>query len=162
MKEAAAIDLLSQVGRWHVEKTLILGFCLTPLSWHYLSYPLFSIPKDFKCSATIDGNSTNQKCFIDQEGLNPCENWTFVQDGTLSLQEDFGLVCHKERLLSLRQTIFFLGMLIGCLITGIFSDKYGRKPTMLTLMAMWSFVSILHAVVLDYASFLVLQFLLVI
>ena len=46
-------------------------------------------------------------------------------------QEDFSLVCERSSLLSIRQMIFFLGMVIGCLCTGHLSDKYGRKKTML-------------------------------
>ena len=158
MKEAAAIELLSKVGRWHIEKTLLLGFALTPLSWHYLSYPLLSIPKDFFCTANPE--SENQ-CYVNQ--TSPCDSWTFESksDNELSLQEDFGLVCSNERLLGLRQTIFFLGMLVGCLITGSISDRFGRKPTMLVLMAVWCSTAFLHVVVPNFTTFLVLQFILV-
>ena len=40
-------------------------------------------------------------------------------------------MCERSSLLSIRQMIFFLGMVIGCLCTGHLSDKYGRKKTML-------------------------------
>jgi MFS family permease len=46
-------------------------------------------------------------------------------------QEDFQLICDRSNLLSIRQMIFFLGMVIGCLCTGQVSDKFGRKKTML-------------------------------
>ena len=49
-------------------------------------------------------------------------------------QEDFNLVCDRAGLLSIRQMIFFLGMVIGCLCTGQLSDKFGRKKTMLVSM----------------------------
>ena len=154
MKEAAANELLSKVGKWQIQNTLLLGFALTPLSWHYLSYPLLSkATKEFKCSSP--NVTTDLQCDDN------CREWAFADDGSLSLQEDFELVCQHEKLLALRQTVFFLGMLIGCLITGSISDRYGRKPTMLALMAIWSTSAFLHSVVPDYWSFLTLQFILV-
>ena len=57
-----------------------------------------------------------------------CDQWNFTKDdgSDLNILEDFSLVCSRERLWSLRQTIFFLGMLIGCLVTGNISDKFGK------------------------------------
>ena len=56
----------------------------------------------------------------------PCEKWDFEDtlDGGLALQEDFQLVCHRSGLLSFRQMVFFLGMLVGCLTTGNYTLLY--------------------------------------
>jgi MFS family permease len=157
---------LGKIGRWQIEKALLLGLSLTPLSWHYLSYPLLSAPKAFQCLTTTNSSSSvmifnDNQCYTDNDRITPCQEWIFPDDGSLTLQEDFGLVCGHQWLLSLRQIIFFLGMLVGCLITGNLSDRYGRKQTMLVLMAVWSTSALLHVIVPNYTAFLVLQFILV-
>jgi OCT family organic cation transporter-like MFS transporter 4/5 len=70
------------------------------------------------------------------------------------------LVCDRANLLSIRQMIFFFGMVIGCLTTGTLSDKFGRKRTMLGLMGLWSVSSLLHTAVPSgyFSLFLILQF----
>lgn len=159
MKQIVASELLGNVGRWHYEKTFFFALCMIPLAWHYLSYPLLTAPKAFHCAA--NSSTTSDTCYIRNDTSNPCTEWVFEDNGVLPVQEDFGLVCQHERLLSFRQTIFFLGMLAGCTITGSLSDKYGRKPTMLVLMAFWSGSSLLHALAPNYTVFLALQFVLV-
>lgn len=158
MKESRAKELLSQVGKWHIQKTLLLGLVNTPMSWHYLSYPLWTFPKPYTCAESE--NVTADQCYF--ENGSPCQKWDFQSnDQSLTLQEDFGLVCIFEWLLSIKQTIFFLGMLVGCLITGNISDKYGRKPTMLVLMVIWCISALLHSLAPNYTTFLILQFILV-
>lgn len=162
MKESRAKELLSHVGKWQISKTLLLGLVNTPMSWHYLSYPLWTFTKPFTCATAAGKNVTLDQCYFDDDHQSPCQNWNFSEDDqSLTLQQDFGLVCSFQWLLSIRQTIFFLGMLVGCLITGNFSDKYGRKPTMLCLMVIWCISALLHSLAPNYSTFLILQFILV-
>ena len=57
------------------------------------------------------------------------------------------MVCERSSLLSIRQMIFFLGMVMGCLCTGQLSDKYGRKKTM--LVSLIFLVSTVCAIISD-------------
>ena len=83
-----------------------------------------------------------------------------IQKNFRANQEDFGLVCQHSYLLDLRQIVFFLGMLSGCLVTGHISDCFGRKTTMLGCMFAWSASAIVTAFVYDIKVFLILQFVL--
>ena len=46
---------------------------------------------------------------------------------TSLLCSDFGLVCGRDYLTSLAQTLFFVGMVLGVFTFGVLSDMYARK-----------------------------------
>ena len=43
---------------------------------------------------------------------------------TSLLSSDFGLVCGRDYLTSLAQTLFFVGMVLGVFTFGVLSDMY--------------------------------------
>lgn len=148
---------IGDIGVWQLEKATLIGLSSFPFVFHMMSYPLLSQDKEFKCIVNTEDVTLSDQC--DES----CTAWTFEDSGGLSLQEDFGLICAKEYLLSLRQTVFFLGMLVGGLVTGNMSDQLGRKSIMLALMFIWSASAMAHLLVHtdNFKLFLVLQFVLV-
>lgn len=159
---------IGRIGRWQLEKTIILALCFTPLAWHFMAYPLISRGSDYWCLSPFSDDESDfseDQCFLESYNNDtieevPCQSWEFDHRSTTTIQEDFQLVCQFEHFLALRQIIFFSGMLLGCLTTGYLSDLLGRKTTMLALMGVWSLTSILHIFVYDFRLFLVLQFIL--
>ena len=149
---------IGDIGVWQLEKATLIGLSSFPFVFHMMSYPLLSQDKEFKCIV----NSEDDRTLTDQ-CHESCTAWTFEESEGLSLQEDFGLICDNEYLLSLRQTVFFLGMLVGGLVTGNLSDQLGRKSIMLALMFIWSASAMAHLLVHtdNFKLFLVLQFVLV-
>ncbi|CAF2552432.1 unnamed protein product [Rotaria sp. Silwood2] len=58
---------------------------------------------------------------------------SFIFDRTYyqsTLVEEWSMVCNEVTLKTFVQTIFFFGYMIGSLIFGILSDKFGRRPIM--------------------------------
>ncbi|CAF5189758.1 unnamed protein product, partial [Rotaria sp. Silwood1] len=47
-----------------------------------------------------------------------------------TLVEEWYMVCNRVSLKSFVQMIFFLGYMVGSLVFGILSDKFGRRPIM--------------------------------
>lgn len=92
-----------------------------PVAWHQLSI-LFLAPKtDFSCvNASIP--KCNETCTEHIFNTSIFEN---------TLQQEFDLVCDRERLTSLSQTIFMLGILFGNMIFGTMADKLGRRVPLL-------------------------------
>ncbi|XP_045198863.2 organic cation transporter protein-like [Mercenaria mercenaria] len=63
--------------------------------------------------------------------LRKCKKW--VYDTSVyqsSLAADLNMVCDRSILKSNAQMVFFGGLLAGSFLTGIFSDRFGRKPTL--------------------------------
>jgi len=64
-----------------------------------------------------------------------CTNgWTYNRTWfpeTLTTQ--FNLVCNEDWLITLQQSIFMLGILFGVFISGVISDRFGRKLTIIGL-----------------------------
>uniref|UniRef100_F6WIM7 Major facilitator superfamily (MFS) profile domain-containing protein n=1 Tax=Ciona intestinalis TaxID=7719 RepID=F6WIM7_CIOIN len=56
--------------------------------------------------------------------------WVYEGDRT-TLATEWDIVCDDAWLLPLTTTLYMIGFLIGSFISGIFSDRYGRRPTFL-------------------------------
>ena len=121
-EETIVARAIGPVGRWQVEKSILLGLCSVPFAWHFIQYPMITQEKRFWCKVPTGdpggggGNHTTSTRCPPVEV--PCVEWEFEEDGGVSLQQDFQLVCQNEDLLSVRQIVFFLGMTLGCLTTG--------------------------------------------
>lgn len=70
----------------------------------------------------------------DTSGLNTteCTSWEYDRDRyPETVISQFDLVCGREYLRSLSQSIYMFGIMVGAIGSGILSDKYGRKLIML-------------------------------
>lgn len=45
---------------------------------------------------------------------------------------DFNLVCDRKQFNNMAEMVFLAGVALGGLVSGIISDKYGRKKTLMT------------------------------
>ncbi|XP_042747591.1 solute carrier family 22 member 13-like [Lagopus leucura] len=68
-------------------------------------------------------------------GLNDtqkCSNgWVYPTAQQPSLLTEFDLVCDRKNLNDISQSIYMLGMFLGAMIFGLFSDRFGRRPALL-------------------------------
>lgn len=71
---------------------------------------------------------------LEQEGC--VDGWSYSKDIYRStLVSEFDLVCSEEWKKPFTSTVFFLGVLSGCFISGPLSDRFGRKPVFFATMA---------------------------
>nr|XP_026689466.1 solute carrier family 22 member 21-like [Ciona intestinalis] len=56
--------------------------------------------------------------------------WVYESDRT-TLATEWDIVCEDAWLLPLTTTVYMFGVLLGSFLSGIFSDRYGRRPTFL-------------------------------
>ncbi|CAF4584025.1 unnamed protein product [Rotaria sp. Silwood1] len=79
-----------------------------------------------------------QRCFqltnetdYDDTHMKPCTNFIFDRTYYQStLVEEWYMVCNRVSLKSFVQIVFFFGYMVGSLVFGILSDKFGRRPIM--------------------------------
>ncbi|XP_066102178.1 solute carrier family 22 member 14-like isoform X2 [Saccopteryx bilineata] len=81
---------------------------------------------------------------IIQFGLNQTQScsdgWVYPKSKTRSLVNEFDLVCAKEIKIEAQQTVFMAGLVMGALVFGTLSDRFGRYPTiLLSIMEMMIF-----------------------
>jgi len=68
-------------------------------------------------------------------------------------------VCGRVGLGKVAQFIFFMGTLVGVLISGYLSDRFGRITTYVAWLALWTTAGLLEAVVTSFWAWTALRFL---
>ncbi|CAB4010695.1 organic cation transporter -like, partial [Paramuricea clavata] len=91
-----------------------------------------------------------------------CQNgWTYYLKGReQTIISEWDLVCDDAYKASLATTIYFCGVLVGGLVFGTLSDKFGRRPVLLFCLYSPSVLGILMFLIRDYVAFVILRFIL--
>lgn len=71
-----------------------------------------------------------ERCQLDRE------DWEYLTDRGYSFVTEFDLVCDKAAIAAFATGSVYIGGLIGCIISGIIGDKYGRKIVMIGSQAL--------------------------
>ena len=86
--------------------------------------------------------------------MRPCETWEFDQtDFQSTITSDFNLVCGRDYLTSLAQTLYFVGMVAGVFTFGVLSDIYGRKKVLVPILLAMSVSGIITSQMPTYLTF---------
>jgi len=97
--------------------------------------------------------SDNNKGF---SSLRSCDSWEFDQTEFLStITSDYGLVCGRDYLTSLAQTLYFVGMVCGVFTFGVLSDMFGRRRVLIPILLAMSATGILTALMPNYVTFII-------
>jgi MFS family permease len=110
-------SMMGELGRWQIFVCGIVFLLKFPVAWHQMGI-IFLAPKvDFTCS-----DPSLEKCDAScpQHVFN-----TSVFSNTIQMEWD--LVCQRQSLANLSQTVFMLGILVGNMLFGAFADKMGRR-----------------------------------
>ncbi|XP_072036728.1 organic cation transporter protein-like [Amphiura filiformis] len=75
-----------------------------------------------------------------------------------TINTDYNLVCNRESLANIAQSVFFAGNLAGSIIFGIMADWIGRSPTMLIALIIWVSSALGTAFAPDIYVFMALRF----
>ncbi|XP_063046702.1 organic cation/carnitine transporter 2-like [Engraulis encrasicolus] len=74
------------------------------------------------------------------------DGWVFSKERYVStIVTEWNLVCHDDWRAPFTLTLFFIGVLIGSLCSGILSDRYGRKITFFSTKALQTLLGLLLA-----------------
>ncbi|XP_067685225.1 organic cation transporter protein-like [Haliotis asinina] len=86
-------------------------------------------------------------------------DWTYVtEDRETNIVTEWDLVCDNSYLRPLATTIYFCGVMVGGLLFGYLSDRFGRRPIMLVTLFVPVVLGIGIFFVPSYTWFVVLRF----
>lgn len=88
-----------------------------------------------------------------------CDSWVFDQSVFQStLVSEFSLVCDRRWMMATVQASYMSGLLVGSLVMGQLSDRFGRRTMCVACAAAVAVVGISAAFVETYVQFLALRF----
>ncbi|KAG5679163.1 hypothetical protein PVAND_008753 [Polypedilum vanderplanki] len=139
---------MGQLGKWQIFVCLIVFLLKFPVAWHQLGV-IFLAPKpEFSCSDTRL-SQCNPNC--PQHVFN-----TTVFTNTII--QEWDLVCKREYLSNVSQTIFMLGILIGNLFFGSLADKLGRRIPLVIAVTVQLVFGILASFATNFWFFVLCRF----
>ncbi|XP_078714024.1 solute carrier family 22 member 3-like [Lampetra fluviatilis] len=84
--------------------------------------------------------------------------WEFDTEETgLTLVSEFDLVCENAWLLDLSQALLNVGLLVGAILMGYVSDRYGRRWSLMVSIVMQTIFGVLVAFAPNYAAFVCMR-----
>lgn len=98
--------------------------------------------------------------------LIPCNKWTWegsdLNGGldTATVVSEWALVCDRKSLMSAAEAAFLAGVALGGLVSGVLSDRYGRRMTLAVAAVIQTILGTLIAFVPWFAGYVVLRTLL--
>uniref|UniRef100_A0A7N8WSD7 Solute carrier family 22 member 5-like n=1 Tax=Mastacembelus armatus TaxID=205130 RepID=A0A7N8WSD7_9TELE len=151
---------VSFLGTWgSFQRRVFFLLCLTsiPSGYNILS-PIFLMASPLH-HCHIPTHS-NLKVFLSSLKQEDCKDgWTYSTEYYQStVVTEFNLVCRDQWKQPLSSSIYFLGGLCGCFISGQVSDRFGRKPVLFGSITMLSIFSGAVAFAPSWPIFTVLFF----
>ncbi|XP_066150435.1 organic cation transporter protein-like [Euwallacea fornicatus] len=137
------------LGRWHIWICLAIFLVKFPVAWHQLSIVFVAPRTEFECA-----DPELNKCAAN------CSRHTFDRSVfSETIQSEWDLVCSKQYLADLAQTITMLGILFGNMVFGYLSDKFGRKFPLLGAVILQAVSGTIAGFSPWFSLFLVMRFL---
>ncbi|XP_059506610.1 organic cation/carnitine transporter 2-like isoform X6 [Stegostoma tigrinum] len=95
---------------------------------------------------------------VEQE---PClDGWVYSKDQYIStIVSEWDLVCNDDWKMPFSMSIYFLGVLVGSLVSGMLSDRFGRKAVLFGTMAVQTSFNVLQVFSSSWEIFCLINFL---
>jgi len=135
--------------------------------WKNFSNPNWVNEKDASVKSCKIKNYDYDRVYVGDDGklegpevlsqeLIPCSAWEYDKSfWQKTVIMDFDLVCDRYPLRKLQQQLTFMGLMCGVFISGLISDRWGRKRTMLCLLITVIIVGTASSFSPNYPTFLV-------
>ncbi|XP_060870820.1 organic cation transporter protein-like isoform X1 [Metopolophium dirhodum] len=97
----------------------------------------------------------------DQYELKTCSSWQFnTTEFGDTITSEWNLVCDRKELKNFAEMMFLMGVAFGGFFSGLVSDRFGRKKTLMASLIMQLALGILVAICPWFEFYLVLRFIL--
>ncbi|XP_065222264.1 organic cation transporter protein-like isoform X2 [Planococcus citri] len=106
----------------------------------------------------LNYNNLSYALSNDVQATSKCSSWEFAASRTGdTIVSEWSLVCDKEQLRAVAEMMFLLGVALGGFFSGLVSDRFGRKKTLMTSLLLQIIIGILVAVSPWFELFLILR-----
>ncbi|KAM7359986.1 organic cation transporter-like protein isoform 1-T7 [Cochliomyia hominivorax] len=135
--------ILEKCGDCHrLQLIMLLLFCLINLlsSMHYYSQTIISFTPKYWCVSDNSDNITEpstapltSSCLpLENTNTNSCSHYNYeLYMGYESLTSELDWICDNAWKLTLGQSMFFVGSVVGSLVFGFLADLVGRLPILI-------------------------------
>ncbi|KAK0075059.1 hypothetical protein PV326_011922, partial [Microctonus aethiopoides] len=155
-------DAMGTLGKWQLISIIALFFVNVPPAWRQLSNGFLSPDKvNITCVSPKAESYSNDSCtaYINNSIAEKCTK--FEYDPTIfrsTYVSEWNLVCEKQYLATLIQTLTMLALLIGNFAFGVLADKIGRKIPLMIAVIVQTLAGVLSAFMPSYPLFVVCKF----
>ena len=148
-------------GRWQALLTIYCSLIWWLLSHFSMSLMFIGATPEFRCADGFAANATfaslpadTPQCHRAGDVNASCTRWAFDTSVFRStVVTEWSLVCGRKPLLSMLQSWLMIGGVIGSLIGGQLSDRFGRRTVFLPSMLAGTGCAFAAALVPDYPSY---------
>ncbi|KAK5650955.1 hypothetical protein RI129_001984 [Pyrocoelia pectoralis] len=173
-------------GRWQCQLSILVSILKIPISWIQLSIVFLAPPTEFWCAPPKKYENLSARKWIDMispepnstgkvhicempnvldkrnASLIPCQ-WGYEYNTTRihsSIITEWDLVCDRQILADIPQTVLMFGVLVGLIMFGPAADRFGRRKTLLISIFLQTIFGALSTISPWYTLFLILRFIL--
>ncbi|KAM3964929.1 organic cation transporter protein [Aphomia sociella] len=146
---------IGAIGKWQIWICFVVFLVKFPVAWHQMSIIFLAPPMNFTCAFEQNIEEYSNICSSN------CTEYEYdrsVFKETIISQWD--LVCDRHWLKNLTQTVFMLGILVGNMVFGHLSDRYGRRMPFLAAVFLQLISGVTTAYSVNWYMFTALRFLL--
>ncbi|KAH8417604.1 hypothetical protein KR222_002465 [Zaprionus bogoriensis] len=174
---------LGDLGRYQKILFLLIGLTSIPVAFHKMAGVFLHAQLDFRCALPSDAANASfelpaqlqqlaypseRSCqYYDVqrdsngsyhrlgEQAHSCSRYIYAQSAYRenSIVTEFDLVCERQSLVATSDSMFMLGVLLGSIIFGQLSDRYGRKPIFFASLVIQVVCGVAAGVAPEYFSY---------
>ncbi|XP_028417308.1 uncharacterized protein LOC114541706 [Dendronephthya gigantea] len=170
---------LGNPGKFQILLTIFLCLNYVYVGWNHLGMAFIGAKTKHHCSVKNSSNINSLVPLVKKNGKEQWDGcnlysdhnsskkvecstgWTYyLPDKEQTIISEWDLVCDDAYKSSLATTIYFVGVMLGGLVFGTLSDRFGRRPILLFTMFTPALIGLLVFFIRDYVAFVVLRFVL--
>lgn len=146
---------IGAIGKWQIWICFVVFLVKFPVAWHQMSIIFLAPPMNYTCAMNQTVEEFDNTCQAN------CTNYEYDHSTFQeTIVSEWNLVCDRAWLKNLTQTIFMLGILVGNMVFGHLSDRYGRRTPFLAAVFLQLISGVTTAYSVNWYMFTTLRFLL--
>ncbi|VVC43030.1 Hypothetical protein CINCED_3A022033 [Cinara cedri] len=119
--------------------------------------------RDLNYESLLEKNNYKDllQTYTDKDKIKACTSWQFnTSEFGDTITSEWNLVCDRKDLKNFAEMMFLMGVAFGGFFSGLVSDRFGRKKTLMASLIMQLALGILVAICPWFEMYLVLRFIL--